>query len=112
MKKFFDNFHIHVMEGAVMIYFLLCLCLNVYNIFALGVTCGIDSRLGIVFFTFVFLLTTCTSFFFLNFFCKESFKVESLRYLKAVYLFIVIVSILMTLMLDMPKSEILIKSLY
>lgn len=112
MKKFFDNFHIYVMEGAVMIYFLLCLCLNVYNIFALGVTCGIDSRLGIVFFTFVFLLTTCTSFFFLNFFCKESFKIESLRYLKTVYLFIVIVSVLMTLMLDMPKSEILIKSLY
>ncbi len=112
MKNIFRNFDVLVTQAATLIYFLICLCLNVFNIFALGVTCGIDSWLGIIFFTAVFLTTTCTSFFFLSYFCKEAFKAGSINYLKAVYLFIVIVSTAITLIYDLPQSKILWRTLY
>ncbi len=87
---------------AYYILFIICFAANVYNIIALQRITGIFTFPAVIYFTFVFLLTTSIAFYSLNgiMLCRGINK-DSTDYLKAVYLLVLISLIVITQMFDL-----------
>ena len=93
-----------IFQFLTLAYLIFSLILNVVNILALEMSCGIFSCIGIIYFMFVFLLFTCTSFLFTDGFLKETLSSESINFLKGTYLFIILIVFIVAVVLDLPES--------